>query len=199
MIISLFGPDGVGKTRLAKEMSAELALPVLSGTDISSWPDTSWHERFVNLGINERKINDMDHFYEKVIRAHEQARLLNDTEGGVIMDSDPVHKIFLHQHAVGRTAGLLVFLKDLADYHPDYEQVDLHLRVSRQGTPEDHAKELQRRIVARGVDSIFDPTSVEGSVAMIHASEALEAELLAIHQEVWTAYSDEPFEPPRVV
>ena len=191
MIISLFGPDGVGKTTKASVLSEQLCLPVMSGTNIASWQDDSWYKSFVTRGINEGEINNPDHFYEKIYRAHQEAARVDDIYGGVILDSDPAHKRFIFQHVLGNNmAGVALRHETLIAHSPERERLQLDVRVSRNGTNDQHASELQRRINQRGA-SIFDPRTTEASLAAIHASSELATQLHSIGQRVITIYSDE--------
>lgn len=158
MIISLFGPDGVGKTTLAHQLSEQLEVPVLNGTNSNAWPDTSWHEEFAVRGINEKTIDDDDHFYEKIRRAHGQAALLDGLHGSVVFDSDPAHKVFIHNMLRGKGApDLAAQLDALTGHDDDRARLHLDVRVSREGTRQEHGIILQRRLHLRGNLSPFDP------------------------------------------
>lgn len=194
MIISLFGPDGVGKSTFAKTLEKGTSLPVISGTDPSTWQDTSWHQSFVDLDINEREIKDIDHIYEKIRRAHQEAVRIDQQGAGVIVDSDPLHKTFLHSVMLGREmAGLVQQLEALDAATTTGERLHIHVRLSRRGTPQQHAELLQDRLNARGFQSIFDPTTAEASLAMLDASEKLDQQLRATGHKVVSVYNDTPF------
>ena len=190
MIISLFGPDGVGKTTTASVLGEQLGLPVMSGTNIASWDDDSWHQSFISQGIDEGRINDTSHFYEKIYRAHQEAARVDDIHGGVILDSDPAHKRFIFQHVLGNDmSSAVVEHEAIVQHKPTRERLQLDIQVSQTGTPDEHAVELQRRIAHRGA-SFFDPTTIEASLAAIRASEALATQLRTVGHKVMTIYSD---------
>jgi adenylate kinase family enzyme len=201
MIISLFGPDGVGKTTAAKELGEQLDLPVISGTDISTWHDRGWHEYFQDKNTNESLINNRYHFITKIVRLHREAASIDEAEGGVIVDSDPLHKTFVHDYVgsrgqYDRTKRALIesflILDELAGHEPSRSRLNVHVKLSRSGESLEHAQVLQQRIAERAANSIFDPTSVESSLAMIDGSNALEQTLRDIRREVAVIYSDEP-------
>lgn len=190
MIISLFGPDGVGKTTLANALGEKLDLPVMSGTNISTWEDISWYQSFVAQGIDEGRIDETNHFYEKIYRAHKEAARVDDLHGGIILDSDPAHKRFIFQHVLGRNmADVAMEHEHLIGHEAHRNRLQIGMRVSVEGTKEQHAAELQRRIGKRGA-SIFDPITIEASMAAIHASDDLTQQLEALGQNVVTVFSD---------
>jgi len=190
MIISLFGPDGAGKTTAASILGEQLSLPVMSGTNIASWDDDSWHQSFVEQGIDEGRINETNHFYEKIYRAHQEAARVDDIHGGVVLDSDPAHKRFIFQYVLGRNmAGAALDHELIVKHSPGRERLQLDVRVSQTGTVDEHAFELQRRISKRGA-SFFDPTTIEASLAAIRASNELAQQLHSIGHKVVAVYSD---------
>ncbi|MDB5162115.1 MAG: hypothetical protein JWM52_623 [Candidatus Saccharibacteria bacterium] len=198
MIISLFGPDGVGKTVAANTLGQELGIPVLNGSKPSTWPDTSWYDSFTREGIYEGgPVDDLMFFNEMITRAHQQAMAIDDEQGSVIVDSDPFHKVFIHDFINGRIAadamakhvrGLELF----ANHDEGREWRHVHLRLSRTGTPIEHATEMQRRIQVRGNVSPYDPATIDASLEMIHASDALYNQLGLAGFSLVDAYSNEP-------
>ncbi len=197
MIISLFGPDGVGKSTAAEVLGNELGVPVLNGSKPAAWPDTSWYDFLTREGIYETTSADLMFFNEMITRAHRQAMAMDDEYGSVIVDSDPFHKVFIHDVISGRVAtnamashvrGLELF----ANHDEGREWRHVHLRLSRTGTPIEHAAEMQRRIHARGNLSPYDPATIDASLAMIHASDALHNQLALAGFSLVDAYSDEP-------
>ena len=197
MIISLFGPDGVGKTVAANTLGSELGIPVLNGSKPASWPDTSWYDRLTREGIYESAPADLMFFNEMITQAHKQAMAMDDEYGSVIVDSDPFHKVFIHDVISGRVAtnamaGRVRGLELFANHDADREWQHVHLRLSRTGTPIEHAAEMQRRIHARGDISPYDPATIDASLDMIHASDALHAQLALAGFSLVDAYSNEP-------
>lgn len=197
MIISLFGPDGVGKTMAAQTLGAEMGVPVMHGSSPRTWRDTSWYDGYDARGIDPNSINDPMFFYELVTRAHREAMTIEDDAGAVIIDSDPFHKVFIHDYINGRIAtdaldSHVRRLLMLANHDADREWRHLHMRLSQHGTPVDHAVEMQRRIHARGDVSPYDPQTVDESLAMMHASDILFQQLGAAGQALSVGYSDHP-------
>lgn len=203
MLVSLFGPDGVGKTTFW-ESYQEPNLAKLAGTDIASWPDPSWHQSFLVAAIDERAIHDPAHFIEKIERAHEQARFLEDKANTVLMDSDPFHKTLLHmliERPNMSTSTQSGYVQDFArrigrTAMDSWLHVHLKLRPPLYGSSEQQqtkrktldAIELQQRITQRRADSIFDPRTIEDSLAMLHASDRLAATLKRTGYHVLTLF-----------
>ena len=71
MVEILFGPDGVGKSTLAKQFFVEQEAPlILHGTNIDSWFGP--HADVLNdLGYTPDQVPSDDNFYEKIAFVNE--------------------------------------------------------------------------------------------------------------------------------
>lgn len=172
MIVSLFGPDGVGKSTIANRLQSKGAF-VFSGTGVASWPDQTWIRELEGKGIDEPSYNDEGHFIDKIVRCHELARKLEKQHDLVVIDSDPLHKTLMHDALKGRRRHAELW----AHAYPDGDD-SVHVYLHLAGASHDAAAtELQRRIHSRGELAPFDPESVEQSVKMIEACEQLSREI----------------------
>lgn len=179
MIISLFGPDGVGKSMYADKLAQE-GYAIINGCDISSWPDKEWHEQFIEAGIDESMIDSNEHFIDKIERFY---HLLGDLSlRDIVIDSDPLHKTLLHDYSRAlrasedpeeRVRERFQYLSNVAglDRYPNQEH---HLLLPDRGFDvQSQAIELQRRITKRGKATYFDPKTVEESKIALQASWCL--------------------------
>lgn len=168
MILSLFGPDGAGKSTISTRLARD-GWFVLSGTGVASWPDQSWHEELIAQGIDEPRYDNDAHFLEKIRRVHDLARRLERQHGNVVIDSDPLHKTAMHDvlRGVDRFEELYVLA------FPTYENVTHVCVMIDSGDDRADAYELQRRIIARGEHEHFDPKTARASLAMIRATRQI--------------------------
>ncbi len=189
MIISLFGPDGVGKSSLAK-LFADNGFQIFSGTGVASWPDRSWINELNAEGLDETRINEESHFLEKIKRAHELARSL-EIELDVVIDSDPLHKTLMHdllkqvsKNDYDKIESRYKQLAKLANIDNHY--VHVHMRISENLSDDEQAKILYDRIRTRGVLAPFDPETLEESVEMVRACKIISDRLAADGHSVVT-------------
>lgn len=176
MIISLFGPDGVGKSSLAKLFSDD-GFQVFSGTGVALWPDKSWINELNAKGLDETRIDDENHFLEKIKRAHTLARSLEKTNK-VVIDSDPLHKTLMHdllKHGKGNQRKKLESrfrqLANIADI--DNRYVHVHMQISENLSDKEQAKILYQRIRKRGALAPFDPKTLEESIEMVRSCKII--------------------------
>lgn len=179
LIISIFGPDGVGKSTISNQFR-KLGFEVFSGTGVASWPDKSWHEKLLAQGIDDTKETRDSHFKEKILRAHELARTLKSNKG-VVIDSDPLHKTLMHDylrtqdfHFLERRFDELSKAARLTESRP---RIHLLLKIDEKLEDIESARILQERISLRGERAPFDPETIEQSLKMIKANDLI-AELL---------------------
>lgn len=171
MIISLFGPDGVGKSTIANQFR-EIGWDVFSGTGVASWPDSTWHDELLAKGIEETSFNDDNHFKEKIQRAHDLARHISETKN-VVIDSDPFHKTLMHDYLRGKGLERFDELLKIAQLDPA-SNIHVYLKVADDLNHKQQAAILQSRISARGELAPFDPETLEESERMIEACNAIE-------------------------
>lgn len=183
MIVSLFGPDGVGKSTISKKLK-DLGYLVVSGTGVASWPDQTWHKELTSQGIDDTTLDERGHFYEKISRLHEMARELERQKTIVIVDSAPFHKTLMHDYirasdetsAVGTLKGNFDLLFDIAKF--DLENyIHVHCHLASNSSENEQARILHQRISARGRIDTFDPKSVEQSEQMIRACRLIVEQL----------------------
>jgi dephospho-CoA kinase len=180
MIISLFGPDGVGKSTIAQELR-KAGWTVFSGTDVASWPDQSWHRELVKRGIDETSFNNDEHFIEKIKRAHTLAKTLEKQQGTVVIDSDPLHKTLMHDFLRSLPdveAGRLLMRKRFIEFKrltslQAVSFVHVNLQISDTLPDEEQAQIAQQRIHKRGALAFFDPKDINQSLALILACREL--------------------------
>lgn len=200
MILSLFGPDGVGKSTVSHSLS-EAGGQVFSGTGVASWPDQAWHKSLTAQGIDESSLDDEGHFLEKIRRAHKLARDLESKYEKVAIDSDPLHKTLMHdyqkllpnkQQAQRRLYERLVQLnKIVGDSHQ--QLVHIYFQVNKSDNTLRQAEILQERLSSRGHLAYFDPRNVEQSQASIEAYGSLKELLLQGGAKVLTITTDRSF------
>ena len=180
MIISLFGPDGVGKSTISRMLQNDDWF-VFSGTGVSSWPATTWRDELNAAGIHEPSYESDDHFIEKIRRSHELAHKLERQYDRVVIDSDPFHKTLMHAYMNG--IDRFDELYKVA-YPAGSDKNDVHVLIYLEGNDDDVSKELQRRIHKRGAEH-FDPKSVQDSQRMIRACEIIFETLVKNQQNVY--------------
>ena len=191
MIISLFGPDGVGKSVVASALQKR-GIYVISGTGVASWPDKTWHNELTAQGLHEPSIDDSQHFLTKIKKLHVLARTLEDQYGSVAIDSDPFHKTWMHDIKRGNDREATLWRQ--AGYGPNDKRLHVYLRLSDSLDEHEQAIEIQRRIQKRGALAHFDPKSVLQSQKMIHAYDAIAGQLTARNERVVTVYTDRPLD-----
>ena len=188
MIISLFGPDGVGKSRLAKLLRVNDFM-VFSGTGVASWPDKMWINELNAMGLDETRISVESHFLKKIKRAHELAHSF-ETERKVVIDSDPLHKTLMHDllKQAGRQDRIIESrYRQLANIaHIDDRYVHVHMQISEDLSNEEQAETLYARIRSRGELAPFDPETLEESVEMVRACKIISGLLAADGHSVVT-------------
>ncbi len=201
MIISLFGPDGVGKSTITQQMT-ELCWNVFSGTGVASWPDQTWHRWFVKHGIDETSVDDPAHFIEKIRRLHTMARELERTEGVVVIDSDPLHKTLMYSYksllpdetaAQAKLEQRFDELRRVAGIRNNHEIVHVFLQVSDQLDDEEQAKILHSRLATRETLAYFDPKTLEESRLAVVSYRAVKELLEQRGETVITVTTDSPF------
>jgi hypothetical protein len=200
MILSLFGPDGVGKSTISESLRSS-GWQVFSGTGVASWPDLSWHESLIARGIDESSLDSDSHFLEKVRRAHSLARKVESEHGGVVIDSDPLHKTLMHDYrralpdrslAQHRLRSRLALLSRLAGHEKGY-LVHVYLQIDDKGDVTEQAQRIHNRLMQREKLAYFDPRSVEQTRENIIACTQLRNLLIEQGERVITITSDTSF------
>ncbi len=202
MIISLFGPDGVGKSTVGKKL-ADLGWLTFSGTNVSAWPDQSWHEYFVGQGIDESKIEDNAHFLEKIKRVHQMAHKLEAAGQTIVIDSNPLHKTLMHDYkkqlsdkadsSQRNMADRFQELSQVAGYDKDDQRLHVFFAISEFLSDETQAAVIQERLSSRTSLSHFDPKSLEESLALIRAAHSTSGLLISAGERVVTIYTDRKY------
>lgn len=199
MIISLFGPDGAGKSLIADRLS-ETYYPVFSGTSVANWPDRTWYNELVAAGVDDATYDDPAHFLEKIRRAHALARQLEQLYGAVVIDSDPLHKTHMYDILQGdNSEERFSELFQLAKGGEHSDRLHIHVKVSRTLPLIEQAKILQERIGYRSEMSVFDPRELSISLDMISANDVLHERLGRAGERVVVVYTDEPFDPAAIL
>ncbi len=201
MIISLFGPDGVGKSTIARALQSDDWV-IFSGTNVASWPDQTWHNELLSQGIDDTSIEKDEHFLEKIRRVHELARSLEKLHSSVIIDSNPLHKTLIHdylralpdaqagKHKMRQRYPELATIARL----PHNGMVHVYCQVSDTLDDWAQARLLQERVSGRGELAHFDPVNLEASFHRIQASKELQDILIENGQRVITVATDRPFD-----
>lgn len=181
MIISFFGPDGVGKSTIANVL-AEHGCMVFSGTNVASWPDKSWHDELTANGIDESALDKDEHFLEKIARAHRLAAGLSQDHEIVVIDSDPIHKTLTHDYLrllpdVSRGRKLMrerfADLKGVAGYEGSTPLLHAYCQLSDTLSEVQQAQILHDRVSGRTERAYFDPKDLQGAIDRIQACRAL--------------------------
>ncbi len=181
MIVSLFGPDGAGKTTIASQL-AVAGVFVFSGTHVDEWPDHTWSKQFLDAGVDESSLNTETHFREKIRRCHKLVRELETRQGIVVVDSDPLHKTLLHHYvrtpsdADNEMASLWSTYERLAAYD-NSKRLHVCVMISDKLSAEEQAAVLLERLEKSGNRDQFDPQNLIEALAMIQGSKVL-ADLL---------------------
>ena len=191
MIISLFGPDGVGKTTLATQLEAALrsrglGVIAFSSTNVQKWPEQEWHQHFVHNGIDEGTIEEPAHFLEKIVRCHGMAVRLQADADVVLIDSDPLHKTLLHAYANAARreegSGSTELVAAFERLHALLQSHGLQLPAGSlyftlDAPTDQHGALLAERLRGRGALRHFDPktprAAAEISLAAQHLYDAL--------------------------
>ena len=200
MILSLFGPDGVGKSTVSQSLS-NTGWQIFSGTGVARWPDQTWHKSLIGRGIEETAFDNDDHFLEKIQRAHQLARDLESKYGKVVIDSDPFHKTLMHDYckllpnklqAQKRLYKRFEQLSRLAEV-TRYQPIHVYFQIGEgEGIPM-QAEILQKRLTSRGNLAHFDPRTIEQSQASIEGYMALKDLLRQRGFKVLTITTNQPF------
>lgn len=205
MILSVFGPDGVGKSTITRAL-ANLGWCVFSGTGVASWPDQTWHQELTKAGIDETVIGDEDHLLEKIRRSHALAKDLEKKHQIVVIDSDPLFKTLMHNYARAlpntKKANQILrerytLLKAIAHHEDKDARIYAYLQVSDTEDELGQAKILQERIQSRNVLAPFDPTSVEKSLSHLKACITIKDLLTNKKERVITITTNKPFDVQR--
>jgi len=200
MILSLFGPDGVGKSTVSQSLS-NAGWQVFSGTGVASWPDQTWHKYLIARGIEETSLDDESHFLEKIQRAHQLARDLENKYGKVVIDSDPFHKTLMHDYrkllpnkarARQRLQERLNQLGKLIGNTQD-QLIHIYFQVNDSEDTLLQAKILHERLTSRGNLAYFDPKDIDQSQANIEACTELKKLLERKGLRVITITTSKPF------
>lgn len=186
MIVSLFGPDGVGKSTISQALQQE-GWFAFSGTGVASWPDKTWHDELRAQGIEDTTYEAEEHFLEKIKRAHELARRLEKEHGNVLIDSDLLHKTLMHDFLKGRDR-----FDELYDLAYPVDENRIHLLLYIDGPIDDVAAILQSRVQKRGRLEHFDPKSIDDSKRMIEACEQMKTALRRKGEKVITVETSHP-------
>jgi adenylate kinase family enzyme len=199
MIVSLFGPDGVGKSTVSTGLS-QLGWFVFSGTNIASWPDRSWYEHFKSSGIDETKLDKDEHFVDKIRRVNVLARRLETSHDFVVIDSDPLHKTLMHTYIRSteqdrNNSSLMTIrfdeLRAAAQYKANENRLHVHFQISSTVSDHEQATILQERVSKRGQKHYFDPDNIEKSLRQIQACREMKSVLLDAGENVLTIDTDE--------
>lgn len=200
MIISLFGPDGVGKSTISKEFD-QLGWVVFSGTNVASWPDQSWHRALIEQGIDESTLDEESHFIEKIKRVYRLARSLEATNQVVVIDSDPFHKTITHDYLrsmpdITKGKGLMrkryAHLKRLVDYD-ELETVQVCFQISAKLPDEQQAAICMDRLAGRTTLAYFDPKDITQSLDRVRATQELKRIISEEHDTLITINTDTSF------
>lgn len=200
MILSLFGPDGVGKSTISQSLG-NAGWQVFSGTGVASWPDQTWHKSLTAQGIEETSLDDESHFLEKIQRAHQLARDLESGYGKVVIDSDPFHKTLMHDYrkllpnkaqARQRLQERLDQLSKLIGNTPD-QLIHVYFQVNNSEDTLQQAKILHERLTSRGDLAYFDPKDIGQSQANVEACVELKKLLMQRDLRVITVTTSKPF------
>ena len=206
MIISVFGPDGVGKSTVTQPLT-DLGWCVFSGTGVANWPDQTWHQELTKAGIDETVIGTEDHLFEKIRRVHAMARELEKDQKVVVIDSDPFHKTLMHDYAralpdIKRAQQILeqrfTQLSNIANYEKA-ARIHVYIQISDVQDDLEQAKILQDRVHARGALAHFDPKSIDQSLASIKAYRAIKELLDTKNKQVITVTSSGPLDIQRFI
>lgn len=201
MIEILFGPDGVGKSRLvANRQAADNGGMVLHGTNLRSWFST-YPDVMAELGIHRGDVPSDSHVQAKFEVLSHALRIFAQADMPVVVDGHAVHKTAINIAAecfdmpdipFGTSVETLVdnqmagyFGALIANNTIRHTHVVLHPAMS----PIDQAHELQRRIWNRGQPSPWDPSTAEASYRQVEASYQLEQVLFERGANVGRAMS----------
>lgn len=201
MIISLLGPDGVGKSTIIDAMP-KFRWYAFSGSHIEEWPDHSWYDEFVAKGIDELALDDDEHFKEKIRRIYRLANDLTQDYDYVIIDSDNLHKTLIYDYLrlmpdVDKAKQRLhARYSELMALLPEFHEpvVYVYLQVSDSLDEYQQAKILQDRVSSRGKLKPFDPTTVDSSLNRLRACRLIKKQLIENHQKVITVTTDKPID-----
>lgn len=201
LIISVFGPDGVGKSTLTTRLR-DIGFEVFSGTSVASWPDQSWYEELTKLGIDDTRQNTDEHFKEKIRRAHDLARELSHSKG-VVIDSDPLHKTLMHDYLrtedIGFVESRFNELSKIASLSGKDARLHLLLEIGEGLSADQGAQLLQERIMSRGERMPFDPETVDESKKMIVASTVIADVLKRNSYRVVTISTSQPISNEELI
>lgn len=199
MIISLFGPDGVGKSTVAEALRTAGCL-VFSGTGVADWPDQTWYDELSAKGLHEPSIDNQAHFLEKIERLHLMATRLAGNKI-VVIDSNPFHKTLAYDYSRAEKDGKdgrkvlqerFKALARLANMDTDYRHVYFQISPSLDDTAQ--AAILQERVDSRTQRAYFDPRSTTQSLGMVRGYKAVAEAISNTGASLVTVYTQAPVE-----
>lgn len=205
MILSLFGPDGVGKSVTADALKAA-GFYVFSGTGVANWPDQTWYKHLLEQGIDEASLDNEAHFLEKIRRVHQLARDLEKKHMKVVIDSDPLHKTLMHDYrkalpskelARNQLHRKFIQLSKVANYESG-ALTHIYFQINNGDTLK-QAKIIHERLSLRGSLAPFDPRTLEQSQANIEACRDLKTLLEARGEKVITINTNRTFVPEHLL
>ncbi len=184
-VIVLFGPDGAGKSTIAKEIITHPVLrnhaPVaVSGTRMAEWPRGPWHDELETLGVDDVTHAGREHLLRKIgYGAQMVATLADRGYEPVVLDSSVFHKTLAYNlAALGPEAGVEDARRLATPLQTQLGRLALPNVVSVYVTTcgpdqETRATEIHERLGRRAERSTFDPTDPEGSIALVQAYDTV--------------------------
>ena len=207
MIVSIYGPDGVGKSTFAEKLKLSLVEHsqttfLFSGTHVNEWPDKEWYEHFVQNNIDESAIEEDSHFIEKILRCHRIASRFQNKYDVVIIDSDPIHKTLIHDfiraEKQDKDANRIMkerfsqFEELLSDEGLTIPQKAIYITLSSDLT--EHGPILMSRLKQRGKLAHFDPKTEQEAQKISAAANELNQLLSDSGHTIITIAADLPID-----